>query len=121
MIHSRALAQHVNFIPDLLMVLLEQAAADVLDAQKKKRLQKRRGIGLTLRPGARTPLWNALREAVHQSTRKYGDQVKLARILGVPRQRVNSYLTGARQMPDAERTLLLIGWLVANREGRPLS
>ncbi|HUG13219.1 MAG TPA: hypothetical protein VMM36_19535 [Opitutaceae bacterium] len=103
------------------MVLLEQAAADVLDAQKKKRLQKRRGIGLTLRPGARTPLWNALREAVHQSTRKYGDQVKLARILGVPRQRVNSYLTGARQMPDAERTLLLIGWLVANREGRPLS
>ena len=118
---SRALVENANLIPRLLTALLEEAAANVLDAQKKRRLQRRRGIGLTLRPGGATPLWNSLRDAVHQSTRKYGDQVKLARILGLPRQRVNSYLTAGRQMPDAERTLLLIGWLAANREGRPLS
>lgn len=120
-ITSRALAEHVNLIPNLLNALLEEAAASVLEAKDKNRRARRRRVGATLRPGAETPLWNELRTAVHLSTRKYGDQVKLARILGLPRQRVNSYLTGGGQMPDAERTLLLIGWLAAHKEGKPMS
>jgi hypothetical protein len=35
---------------------------------------------------------------------------RLARILGVPRQRVDQYLGAKAAGPDAERTLLLLAW-----------
>jgi hypothetical protein len=31
---------------------------------------------------------------------------------------VNSFVTGGGRMPDAERTLQLLAWLVAVRQGR---
>ncbi|PTX91798.1 hypothetical protein [Opitutus sp. ER46] len=63
--------------------------------------------GRTLRPGEGTPLWNALRRRLGAELR-FGDQARLARMLGLPRQRVNEFLTGGRQMPDAERALQLL-------------
>jgi hypothetical protein len=45
--------------------------------------------------------------------------VKLARLLGLPRQRINSFVTGGGQMPDAERTLQLLVWLMAVKKERP--
>ena len=115
------LSAHVSLIPDVLYAILEVAATDVLDRREKKRRARSRGVGVTLRPGNGTPLWNDLRTAVRASTTAYGDQAQLARILGLPRQRVNSYLTGGGQMPDAERTLMMLGWLAAKRAGRPQS
>lgn len=80
----------------------------------------RRGGG-TLRPGGETPLWNELRRELKPHLRKYGTQANLGRLLGLPRQRINGFVTGCGEMPDAERTLQLIAWLMAVRRRRPPS
>lgn len=71
--------------------------------------------GCTLRPGAGTPLWNELREEIRVHLKVRGRQAQLARLIGLPRQRINSFVTGGGQMPDAERTLQLLAWLSAVR------
>jgi hypothetical protein len=73
--------------------------------------------GKTLRPGQETPLWNELRRQLRPRLRRYGDQAILGRLLGLPRQRINAFVTGGGQMPDAERTLQLLVWLSAARHG----
>ena len=78
---------------------------------------RRRG-GSTLRPGGETPLWNELRAQLRPHLRQYGQQVNLGRMLGVPRQRINTFVTGGGRMPDAERTLQLLAWLMAVRQGK---
>jgi hypothetical protein len=50
-----------------------------------------------------------------------GGKSKLARILGLPRQRLQEFLRERRALPDAERTLLMLVWLQARREGRDLA
>ena len=79
---------------------------------------KRARHGSTLRPGKETPLWNELRAQLRPQLLKYGQQVNLGRMLGLPRQRINSFVTGGGQMPDAERTLQLLAWLIAVRQGK---
>ena len=74
--------------------------------------------GGTLRPGRETPLWNELRRHLQPYLRKYGYQANLGRLLGLPRQRVNAFVTGGGQMPDAERTLQLLAWLMAVQQGK---
>lgn len=108
-------------IPDALSDLFDVAVEHARKAKASREFAKRRRVGATLRPGKDTPLWNELRTAVRASVRKRGDQAKLARVLGLPRQQVNAFLTQGKRMPDAERTLLLIKWLIAKQEGRPLS
>ena len=71
-----------------------------------------------MRPGAETPLWNALVKEVRAELRRRGDKVRLGRLLGLPRQRVHDFLVGHGRMPDAERTLLLMEWLVIARKHR---
>lgn len=77
--------------------------------------------GGTLRPGRHTPLWNELRSQMRPYLTRYGDQVNLGRLLGLPRQRINAYMTQHSQMPDAERTLQMLAWLIAVRRGQPPS
>jgi hypothetical protein len=77
--------------------------------------------GRTLRPGNDTPLWNEFRLQIRPHLRKYGRQANLGRLLGLPRQRVNAFVTSGREMPDAERTLQLLVWLALVRSGRPPS
>ncbi len=77
--------------------------------------------GRTLRPGADTPIWNELARQTNRYLRKRGSKVKLARILGVPRQRVNDFLHAHTACPDAERALLLLCWLACRRQGRELT
>ena len=86
-------------------------------AHRAFRRQRPAGAGFTLRPGKATPLWNELRAQLRPHLRKYGEQANLGRLLGLPRQRVNAFLTGGHQMPDAERTLQLLVWLAAVRDG----
>jgi hypothetical protein len=73
--------------------------------------------GRTLRPGKETPLWNELRRQLRPRLRRYGEQVNLGRLLGLPRQRINAFVTGGAEMPDAERTLQLLVWLTSVRPG----
>lgn len=85
-----------------------------------KRRPRRAGGG-TLRPGKETPLWNVLRGQLRPHLKQYGNQANLGRLLGLPRQRINAFVTGGGQMPDAERTLQILAWLIAVRRGRPPS
>jgi hypothetical protein len=101
--------------------LLDDAALRAKERLDARRFKPRRGVGVTLRPGRDTPLWNRMRTEMRGWVRKRGDQVKLARVLGLPRQQVNAFLTRGSRMPDAERTLMILAWLAAARAGRPMS
>ena len=110
-------------LPLKLAELIVAAAFEMArDSQKAFRISARgRGPGATLRPGRETPLWNELRAQLRPYLEKYGEQANLARVLGLPRQRINDFVTGGGKMPDAERTLQLLAWLMAARERkRPL-
>jgi len=101
----------------LILILLEAAeeAARKALTKPKRRPPKR---GLTLLPGADTPLWNELVRQVVPLLRRWGSKVHLARILGVPRQRLQVCLKAKAAFLDAERTLLLLAWLAAQHRGR---
>ena len=109
-------------LPIGLVEILAEAAIDYAkDRHRAFRIAHRPHVGATLRPGRETPLWNALAAAVRPHLRRYGEQAKLARLLGLDRQTVNAYFKGGSRMPDAERTLQLITWLIAVRKGAPPS
>src|SRR5580704_4985830 len=81
-------------IPLILAEALFDAA--VLAARKAARraVQPRRSRrrGHALRPGPDTPLWNELVKQALPLLRKRGSKAKLARILGLPRQRLQDCL-----------------------------
>ena len=72
-----------------------------------------------LAPGPDTPLWNELRRRVAGQLGKRGQKALLARYLGISRQRLHLLIKERAAMPDAERTLLLLAWVVAREKGRP--
>ena len=94
----------------LILLLLEAAdhAARNAVGKLKRRPPKR---GLTLQPGIDTPLWNELVKQTLPLLKKRGSKAQLARILGVPRQRLQVCLKAKAACLDAERTLLLLAWL----------
>lgn len=98
------------------LTLAAEESARVARAGYKERKRRRRGE--TLRPGADTPLWNELVVAAREQLSGRGAKARLARVLGVPRQRVHQYLHDTTACPDAERTLLLLAWVQARRNGR---
>ena len=108
-------------LPAELAILLFAAALDAAsraaDARRRRRTPKR---GLTLQPGPDTPLWNELVRQVRPHLRKRGAKNQLARLLGVPRQRLHFCLKAERGCLDAERTLLLLAWLCARNQGREI-
>lgn len=107
---------------DLVFILFDAAAASVR-AEVRRRRRRKPGARpqQTLRPGPHTPIWNELARHAQPYLRKRGEKVKLARILGVPRQRLNDYLHARSACPDAERALLLLCWLACRRQGRELT
>jgi hypothetical protein len=107
-------------LPFTLGELIVEAAKEMARSSRGAFRINRHGAraGVTLRPGRETPLWNQLRAELRPYVVKYGDQANLARVLGLPRQRVNDFVTGGGTMPDAERTLQLLAWLMAARHGR---
>jgi hypothetical protein len=94
-----------------------------LAAQSAKRLlsERRRGSYATRRPGAETPLWNICAEQLRIELKPVGSKVRLARFLGIPKQRLNDFLKSNDRLPDAELTLQLLNWLAQKRAGRDLS
>ena len=106
--------------PALLGELLISAAVTLArQAPRAFRAVVRSRRGHTLRPGNETPLWNALRAQLRPLLRRRGRQARLARLLGLSRQRLNRCLAGGTAMPDAERTLELLVWLRASRREEP--
>lgn len=98
--------------------LILQAAALIIQ-QAGRPFRTRTGHpkgGRTLRPGRDTPLWNGLRAQVRRHLTQRGDQAALGRLVGLPRQRINAFVTRGSEMPDAERTLVLLAWLIALRD-----
>ncbi len=67
--------------------------------------------------GPQTPLWNELAATLRRLLRRRGDKVRLARYLGISRQRLHLLLVTRTAYPDAERTLQLLVWLQARRRG----
>lgn len=112
---------HPRLVPFAeLLELLERLAAESARrtaAQQRRRAPRR---GLALLPGPDTPLWNELVRQVAPRLRKRGSKVQLARILGVSKQRLHICLKSRTGALDAERTLLLLSWLVARSQGREL-
>ncbi len=72
---------------------------------------RRSGNYKTLRPGPDTPLWNACAELLRRELKPHGSKVRLARYLGIPKQRVSDYLKNGSRMPDAETLLRMLNWL----------
>jgi hypothetical protein len=102
-------------------ILTDAAVAYLEDRRRTFRVDRRPRQGATLRPGKDTPLWNALVAEVRPHLRRHGTQVNLGRLLGLDRQTIHAYFIARTRMPDAERTLQLLTWLIAVRKGLPPS
>ena len=63
-----------------------------------------------------TPMWDVFRNQLRTALAPPNAKARLARYLGIPRQRVTDYLNG-RRMPDGEMILRLLHWLTATRAG----
>jgi hypothetical protein len=109
---------------DVALGLLEaiEATARVAARNLKKTglLGTRKPVGSTLQPGAKTPLWNELVKQTLPWVGKRGSKARLARFLGLPRQRLQDCLKSQRACLDAERTLRLLCWVAARQQGRDL-
>jgi hypothetical protein len=107
---------------ELCLGLFEAAAASLRAAARLMPPKKRRPlVGQTLRPGSATPLWNELVRQARPYLRRRGTKVALARILGLPRQRIHECLRAGTACLDAERTLLLLCWVARRHQGRQLT
>jgi hypothetical protein len=104
--------------PELVVVLLQAAAEQIRAAGRRKQPDRRPGRFTTLRPGPDTPVWNQLVRHAAPYLRKRGDKVRLARLLGIPRQRLHHLLVERSACADAERTLLLVAWVHSRRSGQ---
>lgn len=82
---------------------------------------KRKGAYRTRRPGYDTPLWNVCATLIKAQLLQRGAKTRLARYLGIPRQRLQDYLQGRSRLPDAELLLRMLHWLAEKQAGRDLS
>jgi hypothetical protein len=98
--------------------LLEVAVENLRSVGRRQKPDRRRRGFAALQPGPDTPVWNELVRQAQPYLRKRGDKVRLARLLGLPRQRVHQLLVERSACADAERTLLLVAWVNAKRSGR---
>lgn len=105
-------------LSNLVNGLIDEAIAEMRANGRRKKPDRRPGQFTTLRPGPDTPVWNQLVKHAAPYLRKRGDKVKLARLLGVPRQRLHQLLVERSACADAERTLLLLAWVHARHSGQ---
>jgi transcriptional regulator with XRE-family HTH domain len=99
-----------------LMFQLGEAGLQELEKLPKRLRSPRKGYR-TLRPGSGTPLWNQCCILLRSELRPHGSKVRLARYLGISKQRVSDFLAGRSRMPDAETTLRMLHWVAARRAG----
>jgi hypothetical protein len=105
---------------ELSLILAEAAGEAGIKALAALR-PRRRGAYRTRRPGAETPCWNGVARLLRSELKARGTKARVARYLGIPRQRLSEYLTSRKRIPDTEIALQLLHWLVERRAGRDLS
>jgi hypothetical protein len=123
--HSQELAPPAH-LPLRLWLELGEAVAESMSVAAKtgaRRVHlamrpKRRLAYRTRRPGYDTPLWNVCASLIQAQLLQRGMKVRLARYLGIPRQRLQDYLRGRTRLPDAEILLRMLHWLAEKRAGR---
>ena len=98
--------------------LIKAAEITAKAARKRYREVRRKRGNTALRPGPETPLWNELVKACAKTLTVYGEKAKLARLLGISRQRLHVLLVARTACADAERTLQLMAWLQSRHSGR---
>jgi hypothetical protein len=115
-------------VAELFESLADAAVEQAKELHERRTRSGSKARGEIRRPGSETPLWNALIAAVRPHLVKRGAKSNLARILGVPRQRIYDTITRPTVMPDAEMTLHLLLWLAhqnsplpAGRHAQPLA
>lgn len=94
--------------------LIDASIKAARESRRRRRERARRdalGRRLALRPGPDTPLWNELVRQMQPYLRRRGSKAQLARLLGVPRQRLQACFKARYACLDAERALQLLGWL----------
>ncbi len=107
-------------IADLALTLFELAEKT---ARQRANVDKTfsvgaRSAGRVLRPGPQTPLWSELTRQARPLLRRRGAKASLARLLGIPRQRLHVCIGSPTACLDAERTLLLLCWVGAKQNGQ---
>lgn len=107
----------LNALLDLVGSLFDaaDAAQTAIRQAHRKRLPAR--TVPKRRPGDVTPMWNAVVTLLHTELAPYGSKARLARYLGVPRQRVTDFVRGHRRLPDAETALQILFFISERRLG----
>lgn len=117
MAYSERIPRPLDDLAELLEFLSHTAVEQIAETRKGlKQVRSNKG-GESLHPGEQTPLWNAMVTALRPHLTQRGAKSNLARVLGLPRQRIYEYITRPTVLPDAETTLHLLLWLY-NREDR---
>jgi hypothetical protein len=98
---------------ELLMI-----AAETGFRRAQTALRRRGNNGRIRRCGPDTPMWNVCAGELKTALQNRGAKTRLARYLGIPKQRVTDFLRGRRRLPDAELTLRMLHWLTEQRAGR---
>jgi hypothetical protein len=92
----------------MLLDLISEGVAELARASAQ-RTQKRQSLCTGVRPwrctraGVDTPLWNTLARAVEAQLKRRGAKSRLARFLGISRQRLHLLIVAKTAYPDAER------------------
>ena len=110
----------LEFTGGIIWLLAEAAEEAARRAMRQIRHRFRARQGSTLRPGSDTPLWNELVKQAQPLLRKHGSKAQLARLLRIPRQRLQDCLKAKTACLDGERTLLVMCWIAARQQGREL-
>jgi hypothetical protein len=113
------LPRYLDLPVGLAEILAAAATSHLKGRHRASRPARPSRKGGTMRPGKETPLWNALAAAIRPHLRGRGNQANLGRLFGLNRQTVHAYFVARTRMPDAERTLQLLTWLLAVRKGTP--
>lgn len=110
-----------KFYSEILMGKLSEAAAFAAEAaarQAMRKLRPRRTKTQSRQPGADSPMWNLVRAELRDALREHGAKTRLARHLGLPKQRLTDFTSGNRRIPDGETTLRILHWLHERAAGR---
>jgi hypothetical protein len=113
---ARMAVGHLSQIGPLADLLFAAAEVTVAATRSKFKTRRTRRVGSVIRPGPDTPLWNELALAVQRRLRRRGEKVKLARLIGISRQRLHLLLVAKTACPDAERALELLAWLLLQQK-----
>lgn len=108
---SESMHPRMRATGDLALGLAELARCLIVAGINQLPKAPRPKRGGTIRPGPKTPLWNALAQTVRPHLRRWGAKTNLGRMFGVPPQRVHEYFRANSAAPDAERVLQILVWL----------